>query len=377
MISYNNVNEYVNYLIENQININIIEFVKEINKIKYNIDISFIDEFIELVNKDECCINNIMLEKYGVLKLNKGTTRVKELLEQNNFIENEDYQLSKVRELRPQGGSSIKYKYYLHPRAFKICLMRSKNTKKYANYYLLLEEAIKYFNDYQNLLKDKYIIKLKTKNKENKIIIKEKDDKIDELIKINKETNFKLYETSDEVKQLLKLNKRLDKQSRILEDKLNDANFKLDDVKDDLADANNKLELTCKKLDIASNKSVPEPSNKYKLEDFVLLKNRNRKMNYRYYAIRAQTKYVNSKVEKMITTKNYKELLRINNVANSVNIWNRLKEKTKNNVEYSGNELKLLTIDDNEFINIINDIYDKRKDIIVDDDEEYSDDETE
>ena len=100
--------------------------------------------------------------------------------------------------------------------------MCSKNTKKYANYYLLLEETIKYFNDYQNLLKDKYIIKLKTKNKENKIIIKEKDNKIEELIKINKETNFKLYETSDEVKQLLKLNKRLDKQSS-----LNQKSFKL------------------------------------------------------------------------------------------------------------------------------------------------------
>ena len=47
MIGYTNVNEYINYLIENQININIIDFVKEINKLKYNIDISFIDEFIE------------------------------------------------------------------------------------------------------------------------------------------------------------------------------------------------------------------------------------------------------------------------------------------------------------------------------------------
>ena len=47
MIGYTNVNEYINYLIENQININIIDFVKEINKLKYNIDIRFIDEFLE------------------------------------------------------------------------------------------------------------------------------------------------------------------------------------------------------------------------------------------------------------------------------------------------------------------------------------------
>ena len=47
------------YGTRNQININIIDFVKEINKFKYNIDISFIDEFLELVSKDE--INKNML----------------------------------------------------------------------------------------------------------------------------------------------------------------------------------------------------------------------------------------------------------------------------------------------------------------------------
>ena len=49
---YTTINEYNTYLVENQIQINIINFVKEVNKIKYNIDISFIDEFIELVSKD-------------------------------------------------------------------------------------------------------------------------------------------------------------------------------------------------------------------------------------------------------------------------------------------------------------------------------------
>ena len=58
--------------------------------------------------------------------------------------------------------------------------MRSKNTKKYANYYLLCPACeavknvpattwpckaamlpVKYFNDYQTLLKEKYIIKLR------------------------------------------------------------------------------------------------------------------------------------------------------------------------------------------------------------------------
>ena len=45
----------------------------------------------------------------------------------------------------------------LHPRLFKIMLIRSKNTSKYAQYYLLLEECIKYYNEYQLLLLNKKV----------------------------------------------------------------------------------------------------------------------------------------------------------------------------------------------------------------------------
>ena len=61
--------------------------------------------------------------------------------------------------------------------------MRSLKTKKYAKYYLLLEECIKYFNDYQDKLKEKYIIKLKSKIVDKNKQLNIKDDKIDELMK--------------------------------------------------------------------------------------------------------------------------------------------------------------------------------------------------
>ena len=56
----------------------------------------------------------------------------------------------------------------------------------------------------------------------------------------------------------------------------------------------------------------------------------------------------------MITTKNYKQLLRINNVNNSVNLRQRLKEVTRDKVEFCGNEFKLLNIEDNDLIETIN-----------------------
>ena len=168
LMSYTTIQEYNTYLVENQININIIDYVKEVNKLEFKIDISFIDEFIELVSKNECCIHHNMLEKYEILKLDKGTYDVKIMLKQNNFIENKEYQIRNVPELRPHGGSSIKNEYYLYPRAFKICLMRSKNKKEYAYYYILLEECIKYFNDYQielQIIKNQRFLIICTKQK--------------------------------------------------------------------------------------------------------------------------------------------------------------------------------------------------------------------
>ena len=145
MSSNSAINDYNTYLVENQLNINIIDYVKEINKLnitKKKIDILFIDEFIELVNKDECCIHHDMLQNYGISSLKGGTADIKKILKQNNFIENEDFELRNVSELRSQGGISNKNEYYLHPDAFKICLMRSLKTRKYAKYYLLLEKCI-------------------------------------------------------------------------------------------------------------------------------------------------------------------------------------------------------------------------------------------
>ena len=132
-----NIIKFNNDLVESKRNINIIDYVKEINKLSYNIDIDFIDEFIELVNKDECCIHHNLLQKYGVSNLKGTTNDIKKIFNQYEFIENEDFRLRNVSQSASRGGCTHKNEYYLHPRAFKICLMRSLKTKKYAKYYLL------------------------------------------------------------------------------------------------------------------------------------------------------------------------------------------------------------------------------------------------
>ena len=97
---------------------------------------------------------------------------------------------------------------------------------------------------------------------------------------------------------------------------------------------------------------------------------------FRYYAIRGQTKLVDKNVNKKITEKKYEELIRIDNVANSVNLWNRLKEvlKKDNKVEYCYNEMNLIKINEDDFKNYIKDIYEQRKEIIINNNDSETDD---
>ena len=74
------INKFNNDLIEQQQTINIIDYVKEVNNRYYQIDIKFIDEFIELVNKDDCCIHHNLLQKYGISKLKGGTADIRKIL---------------------------------------------------------------------------------------------------------------------------------------------------------------------------------------------------------------------------------------------------------------------------------------------------------
>ena len=97
-------------------------------------------------------------------------------------------------------------------------------TKKYAKYYLLLEECIKYYNDYQKILKKKYFISIIEKNK---IVVKEKDDKIDILEK-------KLDILIDNNEQFKKKNNKIEAQLNEALERLELTYDRLDDTKDEL-----------------------------------------------------------------------------------------------------------------------------------------------
>ena len=148
-MTHEKIQEYNTNLVNNMIEIKILDYVKTINTLDNNINIDFIDEFIELVGNNTFCIPHIMLQTYGILTNIDTTKDVRILLEQNNFKKDKDYLVGKVSHQLPS-GTKYKNEYLLKPRTFKLCLMRAKNIKNYAYYYLLLEECISYYNEYKN-----------------------------------------------------------------------------------------------------------------------------------------------------------------------------------------------------------------------------------
>ena len=323
------ITKYNNSLVDSKTIINIIDYVKAINKLKYNIDIDFIDEFIELVDKDECCIHHDMLKKYKVLQLTKGTTDIKNLIKQYELIENEDFRLRKVSESASKGGCTHKNEYLLHPRAFKICLMRSLKNKQYARYYLLLEECIKYFNEYQIELNKRYNILLKEKIQEKDNKISNLEEKLDNIISSNKEilnkhdtllsenkeillNNKELLSENKEIKDILKKNQlKLDKTFDKLvgvNEELIDVKYKLDDTNDKLDDTNEELEIIKDKLDIATDDRVIKTKSKNTLEYLIILKTDDENEDYTYYIIRCQKRSIKQRLD---NNPNYREIKRI------------------------------------------------------------------
>ena len=146
------IKEFNEKLVQDKKDFTIINYVKELNEKYFNIDISFIDDFIDMVNKEGFNISHEMFYKYEIL-VKTDSHDVLRILENNNFEDGVDYARS-VTVI--DGSSKNKNIYMMTSDVFKMICMRSLKTKKYAQYFILLEKCIKYYNDYQVLkLNDK------------------------------------------------------------------------------------------------------------------------------------------------------------------------------------------------------------------------------
>jgi len=218
----------------------------------------------------------------------------------------------------------------------------------------------------------KYIIKLKDKivQKDNKICRLE--EKMDKLINDNKDTKIMNEKLLEDNKNTKIINEKILKRSRKMELQLNEAleklditNYKLDDTYEELEITNEKLDSTdktliqvAKKLDIATDDRVIKTKKSSTLEYFIIMYNNN--TEYKYYIIRGQKRYINKKKEQL---DGYNEIKIIECCPNANILWNLLKEELKDNIDFCGNKLNLLDMNQDIFLLKVDEIYNKRKNV--------------
>ena len=140
------ISVYNDDLIKDNISITIQEYTKNVMQNIYNKDISYIDELLNLMVKDEIHIHHSYLIKYGIIKGSNCSNRIKEFITLYEFEEDNDFRLSEIRESN-SGGCTHRKEYYFHPDAFGIILMRSKNTKEFSHYYNICQICIKHHSN--------------------------------------------------------------------------------------------------------------------------------------------------------------------------------------------------------------------------------------
>ena len=152
MSDFNSIQEFNTYLSNNLKNVKLNEYFKEIHSKFYSeLDISFMEYFLELCNysEDEFVVEHAKLQEFGVLNNINTSAKINRTLERLKLKNNEHFKVSQLGQPVKQGGFSVKNTYTLTPYAFKLCLIRSYNTTKYSDYYLLLEQVFKNYQEYQ------------------------------------------------------------------------------------------------------------------------------------------------------------------------------------------------------------------------------------
>lgn len=294
----NPIKELNDMLSKTQSNYSLFEYIKRVNKLHEEpIELSFMEELLSYVTRKDCCLPHILLVKYGVISgknTNKISFNVRELLKQYNFIEDKDYLRLEVQAQVPS-GTKYKIEYLLQPRTFKLCLMRAKNTELYAKYYLLLEECISYYNEYQIMYKNN--------------LLNQKDDKIDTCLKeINKQSK-KIDEQGKQIAELLNYSK--------------DATAELIKTSDNLECTMSNLAVVQDKLEIAVEDRAVKPYDNSKVNQIAVLRSITNSNSY--YITCGQKVNVDRAIR--LRSKEYILVNTIDKVPNSIYLFDHIKKQ--------------------------------------------------
>jgi hypothetical protein len=311
MSQFNTITEFNTYLSDKLRNVKLNEYFSLIQSQFYsNLDISFMDYFLELCNNEnEFIVEHIKLQEYRVIN-NLKSSNIKDCLDKSDLIENEDFRVLDVQQSVKQGGFSTKKEYKLTPYAFKLCLILSKNSKEYAKYYLLLEQVFKNYQEYQIMYQ--------------KVLLSGKDEKIDELIQENKKQSEKIDEILNRAKETKEHNEEILEQNEELKDIVNNLNETVDDIKEQ----NEEFKET-------SNISVPSPKNTNEQHEFILLQHKEFDTHFKF--LRGIQKLNENKI-----SNKYSEYLIIKREynANPIQLFKMFKDTMKEKYKFEKLKIK-------------------------------------
>jgi hypothetical protein len=303
------IQSFTDKIYNDKIEMTVSDYIKEIQVRFYSdIRIDFMNDFLAICRRrGEFCVTQDILEKYGLV--DQDPSHVKKFIERKNLKNGVHYV---IRDIKSKNNNRTHKEYFLTPDGFKICLMRTIKTTEYCDYYVLLETAISYYDEYQ-----KKMMKRELESKDKTIELKQ--NTVDLLIQKIDSHNSKLDDMS--------------KQYRIDMDKMN-----------------NKLDRIINTTEEISSRSVPNVVHNINLNhEYSLLQNIDNKREFKL--IRGEKKYINSKEKQFKHV--YSSKIR-NYSANPINFGIRLKKAI---LDYNDELDSLLTCsndpEDVEFVNSI------------------------
>lgn len=161
-------------------------------------------------------------------------------------------------------GGSNKKQYVLTVRAFKKCLTKSRNTQRYLDYFLLLEQVISYYKDYCtryheriSQMKDDKIDRLEAKIDHILGHTKEIKDNNTQLKNDNSELKCSVESLLEQISREIKQNEVIKKQNDIIIEQNKDIKTKLNKT---LVDKNERPQSALKTQHFALLRSKIEPS---------------------------------------------------------------------------------------------------------------------
>jgi uncharacterized protein YoxC len=318
MSQFTTIQEFNTYLSDKLRNVKLNEYFNLIQSQFYSdLDISFMDYFLELCNhENEFIVEHIKLQEYGVLTNVDTSKDIKRRLSSLFLIENEDYLLGNVAQSRLEnqhgGSNGNKKEYKLTPYAFKLCLIRSKNSKEYAKYYLLLEQVFKNYQEYQIMYQQILLSGKDKKLDEMKATIDKQSSQIDELLNYGKQTTEKLNEIHEQ-------NEDLKEQNDDLKDTMDDIKEQNEDLKESMDDIKDAFKDT-------ADRSVPKPNEEHDRHEFILLQHK--ELTNRFKFIRGIQKYNESKIASKYSEYN---IIKRDFNANPIQLFKQFKESIKEN----------------------------------------------